>query len=500
MVNSLVWSAEEAKYLQAIFRWQETTGPSEDERRRRHEEERRRLEEQKPAGEFRVLVIGGKGTGKTAVLTRFGQGVFHGESQPPDPFYERGCRHPISLDVPVAKSTTTTTALPPSATSAHLQWPKNAGITPASKTQPNLSLNGRHNTINQIKPSSPQHPQTRKETYIIDALEMPSHHLLSNPMLAQALSITEAAVLLYSVRDEASLRLATGLAEFMREHFAPAPGQGQTPDNGSPAGKAGKKGRRGLAGRKKKKNKKGKKKGETDMGGGDDEESMRSPTAAGTVGYADKGRVYPIILVGTKCDGPYRRDDDTDQPQTQRKQQQPQQEEEYIEPDLTPVSPAQGILAASTLHTPGLPDNHTNPNKPKTTEPATTAEKNQTGIPHLHISSKTNTNITLLFETISHEILAVRRAAREKREHERREMIREQIRVAAGDARSGGGGLISSASKGGGGRKEKKMRKRGGEGGRGRFAWWRGLFGGGGERNRDGEKIGGIVGEEVIIS
>lgn len=70
MVNSLVWSADEAKYLQAIFRWQETTEPSEEERRRRHEEERRRLEEQKPAGEFRVLVIGGKGTGKTAVLTR----------------------------------------------------------------------------------------------------------------------------------------------------------------------------------------------------------------------------------------------------------------------------------------------------------------------------------------------------------------------------------------------------------------------------------------------
>lgn len=320
-------------------------------------------------------------------------------------------------------------------------------------------------------------------------------------MLAQALSITEAAVLLYSVRDEASLRLATGLAEFMREHFAPAPGQGQTANDGSPSGKAGKKRGRSLGVRKKKKNKKGKKKGDTDAGGEDDGESMRSPTGAGTVGYADKGRVYPIILVGTKCDGPYCRDN-TDQHQKQQPQNQ-QQEEEYIEPNLTPVSPAQGILAASLLHIPGLPNIPHNPSQaaPNPTEQAEDEKSQQRGIPHLTISSKTNTNITLLFETISHEILAVRRAAREKREQDRREMIREQIRVAAGD-----GKLTSSVSKGNGlgmgmGRKEKKMRKRGGEGGSGRFGWWRGLFGGGGERNKggNGEKMGSVVGEEEMI-
>jgi hypothetical protein len=72
MVNSFVWSAEEAKYLKAIFRWQETAPSSDEERRRRQaeEDERRRQEEQKPVGEFRVLVIGGRGTGKTAILTR----------------------------------------------------------------------------------------------------------------------------------------------------------------------------------------------------------------------------------------------------------------------------------------------------------------------------------------------------------------------------------------------------------------------------------------------
>ncbi|KAK4156247.1 ras-related and estrogen-regulated growth inhibitor-like protein [Chaetomidium leptoderma] len=177
MVNSLlVWSAEEAKYLKAIFRWQETA--DDDKRRRQAEEAERRQqqEQQKPAGEFRVLVIGGRGTGKTAILTRFGQGTFNNESDPPDPFYERGCRHPITFDVTPTATTTNPTS---------------------TKTQ-----------------------QPQKQTYIIDALEMPSKHLLSNPMLAQALSITEAAVLVYSVRDDASFRLAQGLAEFMRDYFS----------------------------------------------------------------------------------------------------------------------------------------------------------------------------------------------------------------------------------------------------------------------------------------
>ncbi len=74
MVNSVAWTAEEAKYLKAIFRWQENATPPDDEKRRRQAEDaaRRRKEEQhqKPVGEFRVLVIGGRGTGKTALLTR----------------------------------------------------------------------------------------------------------------------------------------------------------------------------------------------------------------------------------------------------------------------------------------------------------------------------------------------------------------------------------------------------------------------------------------------
>lgn len=88
---------------------------------------------------------------------QFGNGTFRGEGEPPDPFYERGCRHPIDID---------------------------------------------------------------GQTYIVDALEMPSKHLLSNPMLEQALGITEAAVLVYDVRDPASLRLVEGIAEFMRDSLS----------------------------------------------------------------------------------------------------------------------------------------------------------------------------------------------------------------------------------------------------------------------------------------
>ncbi|KXX81789.1 Ras-related and estrogen-regulated growth inhibitor-like protein [Madurella mycetomatis] len=198
MVNSFVWTPEEAKYLKAVLRWQ-ASASSDDEKRRQlgttaEEDAARRRQQQgqeKPAGEFRVLVVGGRGTGKTAILTRFGQGTFRGEGEPPDPFYERGCRHPITLD-----SSGITTPIPPPTN------PKEA--------------------------RSQQHSQT----YMVDALEMPSKQLLSNPMLEQALNITEAAVLVYDVRDEASLRLARGLADFMREHFSCSP---STP-NGNTSG------------------------------------------------------------------------------------------------------------------------------------------------------------------------------------------------------------------------------------------------------------------------
>jgi GTPase SAR1 family protein len=51
---------------------------------------------------------------------------------------------------------------------------------------------------------------------------MPSKQISSNPMLEQALAITEAAVLVYDVRDPESLTLTRGLADFIREYLREA--------------------------------------------------------------------------------------------------------------------------------------------------------------------------------------------------------------------------------------------------------------------------------------
>ncbi|KAK4104172.1 hypothetical protein N658DRAFT_444058 [Parathielavia hyrcaniae] len=203
MVNSLVWTPDEANYLEAIFRWQDTAAsPQDEERRREAEDAARRAQEKKPTGEFRILVLGARGTGKTALLTRFGRGTSHGETHPPDPLFERRCRHPITLD---KTPPTMATARPPTSPTTLTPGP------PITKTNPHPSNNNADHA-----PQTQTQKQTQKQTYMIDALELPSKHLLSNPMLAQALSTTEAAVLVYSVRDEASFRLAQGLAKFRR--------------------------------------------------------------------------------------------------------------------------------------------------------------------------------------------------------------------------------------------------------------------------------------------
>ncbi|KAK3327805.1 P-loop containing nucleoside triphosphate hydrolase protein [Cercophora scortea] len=146
MVDSLVWTDEEARYIKAVFRWKDA---DDDAAARRTE--RRRHEQQKPAGEFRVLVVGAKGTGKTSILTRFGQDTFPSEAH-----YDRGCRRPVELD--------------------------------------------------------------DGQQYMVDALELPAKHLPSDPMLGQALDITEAAVLVYDVQSAQSLRIATAVAEFIRDN------------------------------------------------------------------------------------------------------------------------------------------------------------------------------------------------------------------------------------------------------------------------------------------
>lgn len=73
-MGSYVFSDEEAQYLKRVLSWQDSNNPRREEARRRAALANRQIEaeerREKPVGEFRVLVIGAKGTGKTAILTR----------------------------------------------------------------------------------------------------------------------------------------------------------------------------------------------------------------------------------------------------------------------------------------------------------------------------------------------------------------------------------------------------------------------------------------------
>ncbi|KAL1844681.1 hypothetical protein VTK73DRAFT_2042 [Phialemonium thermophilum] len=139
-MSSLIFSDEEAKYVQAMLGWQDA---ADDTGRRQLDgsapDARAKTTKNPAVGEFRILVVGAKGTGKTSILTRFATGTFRGEDEPPDTSYERGCRHVVEVD---------------------------------------------------------------GQVFHIDALEMPSQHLSSNPMLEQALNITEAAMLVYDQHQQ----------------------------------------------------------------------------------------------------------------------------------------------------------------------------------------------------------------------------------------------------------------------------------------------------------
>ncbi|KAK4669263.1 uncharacterized protein QC763_201393 [Podospora pseudopauciseta] len=195
MVASFVWTAEEAKYLKAVLRWQDAPSSDDDATATRPRQPRRRpppppqatiqlpsqnrrqpqeKEDHPPSGELRVLVLGAKGAGKSSLLSRFSQGTFPPATQPTastttspsGESHSGSCRHPIFL------------------------LPSTTG-------------------------------DSKKKKYIIDALEFPSNQSSSNPLLEQALAITEAAVVVYDTASADSFRLAKGVVEFILEHFDP---------------------------------------------------------------------------------------------------------------------------------------------------------------------------------------------------------------------------------------------------------------------------------------
>lgn len=65
-MSSMIFTDEEARYLRAVLKWQEK--PPED-NVASWMLNGLRMAEKKPVGEFRILVIGAHGVGKTSILT-----------------------------------------------------------------------------------------------------------------------------------------------------------------------------------------------------------------------------------------------------------------------------------------------------------------------------------------------------------------------------------------------------------------------------------------------
>ncbi|CAK7227388.1 hypothetical protein SBRCBS47491_006552 [Sporothrix bragantina] len=174
-MGSMVWTSDEARYLKAIFSWQDRFDDEQDGGNRVQTAAARAC-----VGDFRVLMIGAKGVGKTALLTRFCDGSFDGDA-PPDPRFVRGGRRPLRID---------------------------------------------------------------RFMYSMDVLEMPSQHLIASPdetgedtitspkigrsspsptvtpaamMLEQAIAITEAAIVVYDVCNPASFQQARRLYDRLRQ-------------------------------------------------------------------------------------------------------------------------------------------------------------------------------------------------------------------------------------------------------------------------------------------
>ncbi|KAI1179148.1 P-loop containing nucleoside triphosphate hydrolase protein [Nemania sp. FL0916] len=115
---------------------------------------RRTTPDEPVAGRFRVLILGAEGCGKTAILTRFSEGRFIGENQLPSPAREQGCRRMIEI---------------------------------------------------------------KGQYYIVDALELGPDELTEGRHLQNAVTVTDAAVLVYDVRSRDSFAQIQELHRQIRE-------------------------------------------------------------------------------------------------------------------------------------------------------------------------------------------------------------------------------------------------------------------------------------------
>ncbi|OTA70621.1 P-loop containing nucleoside triphosphate hydrolase protein [Hypoxylon sp. EC38] len=170
MTDLMVLTEEEVRYFQALLEWE----PSDDDD---DDIQEKSLSPERPVGQFMFLVLGSKGCGKTSILERV-------KFEP-----ERNVPLYLSNDAQFCHGPFTAEDRPP-----------------GSKEQAvDEERDYRHVVM------------IDDQTYILNALELPSQHLFDEERLKKALQITEAAVLVYDVNSRASLCLASDIYRRIHE-------------------------------------------------------------------------------------------------------------------------------------------------------------------------------------------------------------------------------------------------------------------------------------------
>ncbi|KAI0152925.1 P-loop containing nucleoside triphosphate hydrolase protein [Xylariaceae sp. FL1272] len=89
-MSSIVWSDEEKRYFRALLSWQPSMADE-------HVSKDQHAPKLPVAGEFRILILGSQGVGKTAILTRFCKRRFTATDQMLDSESQRGHRRKIQI-------------------------------------------------------------------------------------------------------------------------------------------------------------------------------------------------------------------------------------------------------------------------------------------------------------------------------------------------------------------------------------------------------------------
>lgn len=186
---SMLWTDEESRYVRAIFKWQDRLKGD-----RASMAWSRATAAQTNAGELRVLLIGPKGVGKTAILTRFCDASFR-EDAAPDVRFERGGRRTLAID---GKTYTMDVLEMPS----HI-WPESG----AGQGEDIDDDDSKKRNKKKRKRQGKEKEKGEDDTF-----------LLASPaamMLEQALAITEAAIVVYDITDDVSFLHARRLYSYL---------------------------------------------------------------------------------------------------------------------------------------------------------------------------------------------------------------------------------------------------------------------------------------------